>query len=99
MSLWKQPLVRLLAINLAIGVMAAVLMIGGLLVVNPGRLRDLILHDHSPLLPLGILLFGFLITFGSAAMGAAIMMLGRGDRAGPPGRPRRNEPQTVRIYR
>lgn len=77
MPLFRLPLLRLLAINLAIGVTTAVLMLGGLLALNPGRLRDLIFADRAPAAALGLLLFGFLITFGSAAMGTAIMALGR----------------------
>lgn len=76
-ALLRQPLVRLLAVNLGIGVCIAVLMLGGLLALNPGGLRHLIFADHAPGAALGLLLFGFLITFGSAAMGTAIMALGR----------------------
>ncbi len=35
MSLFREPLFRLLAINLAIGVSTAALMLGGLLALNP----------------------------------------------------------------
>ena len=83
----RQPLLRLLAINLAGGVVAALLMVGGLVSLNPVGLRDLILGDHSPATTLGVLLFGFVITFGSAAMGSAIMMLGRSDGRGGRARP------------
>lgn len=76
-TLLDQPLPRLLAVNLAIGVCIAVLMLGGLLALNPGGLRHLIFADRAPGAALGLLLFGFLITFGSAAMGSAIMALGR----------------------
>ncbi len=69
----RQPLFRLLAINLAIGASAALLMVGGLVALNPYGLRDLILADRSPAAALMLLLFGFVITFGSAAMGTAIM--------------------------
>ena len=55
-------------------------MLGGLLAFNPGRLRDLIIADESPLLAAGLLLFGLVITFGSVAMGTAIMAISRGDR-------------------
>jgi hypothetical protein len=72
-----QPLLRLLAVNLAGGICVAVLMVGGLLALNPGDLRHLIFADDAPGAALGLLLFGFLITFGSAAMGSAIMALGR----------------------
>ena len=48
-SLLREPLFRLLAINLAIGVTVAALMLGGLLALNPHGLRDLIVADRSPL--------------------------------------------------
>ncbi len=78
-NVFRQPLLRLLAVNLAIGATAAALLLGGLIALNPDRLRDLILADRSPATALGLLLFGFLITFGSVAMGTAIMAIGRGD--------------------
>jgi hypothetical protein len=70
--LLRAPLFRLLAINLAAGIV-----LGGLLALNPFSLRDLILADSSPGIALGLLLFGFAITFGSAAMGTAIMMVAK----------------------
>lgn len=75
--LLAQPLLRLLAINFIIGAGMAVLMLGGLLALNPGSLRHLIFADRACGTALGLLMFGFLITFGSAAMGSAIMALGR----------------------
>ncbi|MBI5128598.1 MAG: hypothetical protein HZA66_04090 [Rhodopseudomonas palustris] len=85
-ALLRQPLFRLLAINLAAGVCLATLLLGGLLWINPGHLRELIFADSSPGTALGLLLFGFVITFGSAAMGSAIMAMGTdlrgGDRGG-----------------
>lgn len=81
MSLFRLPLLRLLAINLAIGFMTAGLMLGGLLALNPGGLRHLIFADRAPFAALGLLAFGFFITFGSAAMGTAIMALGEKQRA------------------
>jgi hypothetical protein len=80
--LLREPLFRLLAINLFIGIAAAVLMLGGLLALNPERLRDLILADQSPFLAAGLLLFGLVVTFGSVAMGTAVMAISRGDRSG-----------------
>jgi hypothetical protein len=82
MSLFRQPLFRLLAINLAIGLSAAVLLLGGLFALNPDGLRDLILADRSPATAAGLLLFGFLVTFGSVAMGTAVMSIGYGDSGG-----------------
>ncbi len=76
MRVFREPLFRLLAINLAIGVSAAVLLLGGLVALNPFGLRDLVLADRSPAAALALLLFGFVITFGSAAMGSAIIMIG-----------------------
>lgn len=70
----RVPLFRLLAINLAAGAALAALLVGGLLLLNPSGLRDLIFADSSPGTALGLLLFGFVVTFGSAAMGTAIMM-------------------------
>src|SRR5262249_19480665 len=77
LALLRVPLFRLLAINLAIGACAAALLVGGLLVLNPGHLRDLILADRAPGVAIFLLLGSFLITFGSAAMGSAIMAQGR----------------------
>jgi hypothetical protein len=37
----------------------------------------LIFADDSPGTALGLLLFGFVVTFGSAAMGTAIMAMGQ----------------------
>jgi hypothetical protein len=73
MSPFRLPLLRLLAINLAIGIGAAVLMLAGLLALSP-QLRALVAHDATAF---GLLLFGFVVTFGSVAMGSAVMMLGR----------------------
>ena len=66
-------LFRLLAFNLAAGIAAAALLVGGLLLLNPAGLRDLIFADQEPATALGLLLFGFVVTFSSAAMGTAIM--------------------------
>ena len=93
-SLFRQPLFRLLAINLAVGVTAAALMLGGLLALNPHGLRDLIVADRSPLVASGLLLFGLIVTFGSVAMGTAIMAIGRADDRG--GKPK-SDPLLVHI--
>jgi hypothetical protein len=87
---WQVPLFRLLLINLATGTALAALLVGGLLVLNPFGLRDLILADREPGTALGLLLFGFVVTFGSTAMGTAIMAAGQwqADDEGPRGPPR-----------
>ena len=84
-SLLRIPLFRLLAINLAIGACAAAMLVGGLLWLNAGRLRELIFADSSPGIALALLLASFLITFGSAAMGSAIMAQGRKEESGENG--------------
>jgi hypothetical protein len=94
----RDPLFRLLLTNLAAGLAAALILFGGLLLLNPSNLRGLILSDRSPETALLLLLFGFLITFGSAAMGTAIMAIGR--RRTPPagGRHRHaRTPQPVAV--
>jgi hypothetical protein len=94
MSPFRAPLIRLLAINLAIGITVAVLMLGGLLALNPGNLRGLILADRDGGAALGLLLFGLVVTFGSVAMGTAIMALGRRERDGKGGG---GKPQPVEL--
>jgi hypothetical protein len=84
----RVPLFRLLAINLAAGTAVAALLVGGLLVLNPFGLRDLIFADNSPGTALGLLLFGFIVTFGSAVMGTAIMAMGQPDADDDPPRGR-----------
>lgn len=91
----RDPLYRLLLTNLAIGLAAAALLFGGLLLINPGHLRDLILSDQSPEVALLLLLFGFVITFGSAAMGTAIMAIGK--RRAPPSGGKRARLQPVAL--
>ncbi len=70
------PLFRLLAINLALGISVAALLVGGLLWLDLAGLRHLIFADRSPAVALGLLLFGFMVTFGSTVMGTAIMAMG-----------------------
>ena len=67
----------------------AALFVGGLLALNSSNLRDLILANSSPGTALGMLLFGFVVTFGSTAMGTAIMAMGQPEKEddrtrGPP---------------
>src|SRR5450755_412399 len=92
------PLFRLLAINLGIGAGLAVVLVGGLLALDPGSLRHLIFADRSPGTALGLLLFGFIVTFGSTAMGTAIMAAGKpppSNDDGPRGGKGRLVPQQI----
>jgi hypothetical protein len=77
MNLLRQPLFRLLLANLAFGVLAAVLLVGDLLALNSQGLRHLAFSDQSPALAIGLLLSGFVVTFGSVVMGTAIMAIGK----------------------
>lgn len=96
-KLLRQPLFRLLLVNLGSGAAAAMVLVGGLMALNPFGLRDLILADASPATALGLLLFGFLITFGSAAMGTAIMALGRPSDPRDGGRDSDAQPAPLRV--
>ena len=70
------PLLRLLGVNCAAGTALALMAVAGLLALN-AELRELILSDQSPAVPLVLLGGGFVVTFASAVMASAIMRLGR----------------------
>jgi hypothetical protein len=72
----RHPLLRLLAVNLAGGIVVAVIAVGGLLALDIQGLRHLIFADQSPAVALFVILFSFIVTFGSWVMGTAIMRLG-----------------------
>lgn len=78
-ALLRVPLLRLLAVNLAIGATAAAILVGGLLWLDAGGLRSLIFADRAPAVAILLLLGSFIVTFGSVAMGSAIMALGKPD--------------------
>lgn len=73
----RNPLLKLLAVNLFSGVVVATIAVSGLLTLDVHGLRRLILGDQSPALAAALLLFGFVVTFGSWVMGTAIMRIGR----------------------
>jgi hypothetical protein len=98
-ALARQPLIRLLVVNCAAGVAAALLMLGGLMALNPGNLRALIFADRMGAVALGLLLFGLTVTFGSVAMGTAIMALGRETKRDGGGSPARPLPAPLRKAR
>lgn len=78
-DLVNSRLMRLLAINLGIGIALAVIMVAGLLALDTHHLRTLIFHDRSGFLAVAVMLGGFIVTFGSIAMGSAIMWQARSD--------------------
>ena len=72
-------LFKLLARNLVMGIIAGWVTLALLLATNTAGLADIVFASANPVLPIAILAFGFFITFGSLAMGAAIMMLPYGE--------------------
>jgi hypothetical protein len=68
--------VRFLLGHAAIGIAVGVLFVVALLALDVPGLRGLMLRGADGVLALGLLLFGSAVTFGSVAMGAAIMGLG-----------------------
>jgi hypothetical protein len=95
----RLPLIRLLAVNLAIGAAIAALMLGGLMALNPGGLRGLIVADRDGAAALLLLGFGLVVTFGSVAMGTAIMMLGKKPKRDGTGGTRIPAPVAAKVNR
>ena len=82
----RPSLVRFLLINAGIGALVAVGVVAALILTDAHAIGRLILADQSPAIAIALLLFGFVITLGSAAMGAAIMGLPYGNDDGSAGR-------------
>jgi hypothetical protein len=57
------------------GVVAAI----GVIASNLGSLRDLVMHTQGGWIAFALLTLGFVVTFGSAAIGGAIMGLAEDD--------------------
>ncbi|MEI2387951.1 hypothetical protein [Breoghania sp. JC706] len=74
-TFFRNPLIRLLAINWLAGFAVTVLIVGGLYLTDMGGLWSLIMRSEMPIVPIAMLFFGFLITFTSAAMGTAVMSM------------------------
>jgi hypothetical protein len=94
------PLLKLLAINLALGLALAGVIVGGLLLTDAHGLRSLIERDSASFIALALLTFGFAVTFGSVLMGAAVMLLpDRGDEppSGGKRQARRRDAVPVRV--
>jgi hypothetical protein len=75
MEVFLYVLPRLLA-----GCVGGMVAAWGLIASNLGSLRDLILNSPDGWLAAALLSFGFVVTFGSAAIGGAIMQLGSEQR-------------------
>lgn len=79
----KNILLRFLAIHLIFGIAAGWTLLAALIAFNVARLRHLLFVPEINWLALFLLMFFFAITFGSASMGTAIMLLER-DKDDPP---------------
>jgi hypothetical protein len=72
-------LVRFLAVHATIGVLAGSAAATALLLADVGGLGSLVHDTASPGPALALLYGGFALTFGSLAMGSAVMLLPRDD--------------------
>lgn len=68
-------LLRMLLVNAGLGAIVAAVFLAAVLILDIASLGSLISGAETPLLVIGILYSGLLITFSSCAMGAAIMSL------------------------
>lgn len=78
MFLQRNPLMRLVGVNLLIGVCVSLGVVVALIVFDVGHLRSLVLASRDGALALSLLTFGFVITLSSTAIGSAIMSLPHG---------------------
>jgi hypothetical protein len=69
-------LIRYLLPHLLAGCIGGLVAAAGLVVCNVGGLRELILHSEDGWLAYALLSFGFVVTFGSAAIGHAVISIG-----------------------
>lgn len=65
--------------SLLAGSIAGVIAAAGIVLSNIGALRDLIFNTPDGWIAMGLMTLGFVVTFGSVAIGAAIIRLGSDD--------------------
>jgi hypothetical protein len=68
-------LLKFLAINTVMGVALGLIFLGMLLVTNTANLRTLIWTSSNPAIALLLLGMGLCVTFGSAFVGSAVMLM------------------------
>jgi len=68
-------LIRYVVPHLLAGCLGGAVASVGLVATNLGSLRDLMLHTNGGWLAFALLTFGMVMTFGSAAIGGAIMSI------------------------
>jgi hypothetical protein len=78
-SVVQNEVLRHLLLPLAAGCLGGAVAVCGLIVVNTGSLRELILHSQSGWLAALLLCLGFVSTFGAVAVGLAVC---RGETTG-----------------
>ncbi len=71
----RLPLIRLLAANLAAGSVAAVTAVTALIMFDVAGMGTLIGAAEDPVLPVILLVFGFVVTLAGVAMATAVMSL------------------------
>ena len=74
------PLLKFLAVHAGLGAVVATLVVAGIILTDVGGIGTLILASADPVVPIVMLVFGFVITMASVAAGAAVMS--RGTRGG-----------------
>jgi hypothetical protein len=65
--------------HLLAGCLAGVVASVGIVATDVGSLRELVLNTQGGWMAFGLLTFGLVVTFGSIAMGGAIMAIGQGE--------------------
>ncbi|MGL5733727.1 MAG: hypothetical protein ACRCYS_02580 [Beijerinckiaceae bacterium] len=80
----KDPVHRLLAVNLASGVAIGLGATFGVYSLNVGGIQQLVAQDSSGWIALLLMAVGFVVTCGSLAMGSAVMLMPRDERKTPP---------------
>jgi len=74
-TLWQLEVVRYVLPHLLAGCIAGVVAACGMVGTNLGSLRDLVINTEGGWLAFALLTFGMVVTFGSVAIGVAIMGL------------------------
>ena len=75
----KLEILRFIILPGLAGSIGGLVALAGLLALDVGSLRTLVLGSSGGFVPLAMLCAGFMITFGSAAIGAAVMAMGDPD--------------------
>ncbi|WP_146101960.1 hypothetical protein [Rhodopila globiformis] len=71
----RMEVIRYVLPHMLAGCLGGVVASVGLVMTNLGSLRDLMMHTQGGWLAFALLTFGMVVTFGSAAIGGAIMSI------------------------